>query len=337
MSNFENTISVTQPSGKAAGMANAYVFWSIFGGFFLALQIYAYAAWIASPDFMPTPPGPDPIPPIVRYSTIGYQIFAMLSLIPALIWFVLGIRKTGKIDTTRAMMIGWLSAYWLDPFISFLRPMFVYNASAFNYGCWCTHIPFWHTPHGSRIAEPLLIIAPSYFYTFTFTALIALWAMQRARRQWPGVGNIGLALAGFAGIWLTMEVLDVVATRFMGLDGWLVSFRSVSLWAGTPYQFPIYELLLFPAPFVACAFLLYYVDADGYTVIERGLGSAGGGQWRRNGLRLLIFIAFCNLMNLAYTASMGIAATAADPWPAGVPSWLADGQCGSGTGIICQP
>jgi hypothetical protein len=53
---------------------------------------------------------------------------------------------------------------------------------------------------------------------------------------------------------------------------------------------------------------------------KRGLNGAGCGQWRRNGLRLLIFIAFCNLMNLAHTASMGIAATAADPWPA-------DDQC----------
>jgi hypothetical protein len=337
MNNIEQTITVMPPAGKAVGGAKTYVFWSVLGGIFLVLQIYAYAAWITSPDFRPTLPGPDPIPPLVRYSTIGYEIFAMATLIPALIWFVHGIWRSGKIDTTRAMMVGWLSAYWLDPFLSFLRPMFLYNASAFNYGCWCRFIPFWHTPHGARIAEPLLIIAPSYFYTFTATALIALWAMKQARRQWPGIGILGLALAGFVGIWLTMEILDVVATRFMGLDAWLGSFRAVSLWAGTAYQFPIYELVLFPAPFVACAFLLYHVDAGGYTVIERGVAGAGGGQWRRNGLRLLTFIAFCNLMNLIYTTSMGIAATAADPWPAGVPSWLMDGQCGTGTGIICQP
>jgi len=317
--------------------SRAYLVWAGLGAVFLAVQIYVYAAWILSPDFQTTPVGPDPIPMIVRLVTIGYEITAMLLLVPVSIWFVRGLRRTGKVDTTRALMVGWLTAYWLDPFLNVFRPMFTYNASAVNYGSWAAHIPFWQSAGGARIAEPLFIIGPSYFYSFSTTCLIALWAMKCAEKLWPGLKNVGLTLAGFAGVWFSMELLDVAATRYMGLDAWPGAIRSLSFWPSSFYQFPVYEFLLFPAPFVVCAFLIRSANEDGDTFIERGISWVGAAQWRRNTLRILAFIAFCNLCNLTYTATMAVSSLAADPWPSAVPSWLQDGQCGAFTGLACHP
>ncbi|MCP3715372.1 spirocyclase AveC family protein [Paraburkholderia sp. CNPSo 3281] len=299
--------------------------WAALGALFAFAQFYAYVAWIRSEDFRPVELGADPIPESVKATIDHYQWVSVLLLIPVAIWFIYGIVKSRRIDAVRLMMIGWLSAYWLDPWLDFLRPMFTYNAYAVNFGCWCRFIPFWQSPH-ARIAEPVLIDAPSYFYTFTGTAVVALWAMRAVRQRWPRAGNVGLTLAGFAAIWMTMGLLDIAASRFMGFDAWPGAFQRVSFWGGHYYQFPVYEFLLFPSAFVASAFLLMSVDNNGYTAIERGVDRLECHSAVRTALRVLAFVAFCNVLNLAYTTAMGVHAVYADPWPTDMPSWLANNR-----------
>ena len=295
--------------------------WAALGALFAIAQGYAYVAWIRSADFRPVDLGADPVPDSVKSMIDHYEWASVLILIPVAIWFIFGIAKSRNIDAVRLMMIGWLSAYWLDPWLNFLRPMFTYNAYALNFGCWCRFIPFWQSSH-TRIAEPLLIDAPSYFYTFTGTAVVALWAMRVVRKRWHRAGNVRLTLAGFAAIWMTMGMLDIAASRFMGFDAWPGAFQRASFWGGHYYQFPVYEFLLFPSVFVASAFLLMSADNNGYTAIERGVDRLDGHAPLRTALRVLAFVAFCNVLNLVYTTAMGVHALYADPWPADMPSWL---------------
>ena len=311
--------------------------WAILGLLFLAAQLYVYGAWIGSTDFRPTALGPDPVPVSARIATRVYETLSIVGLPFWIVWYVRGIARSGVINSTRLLMIGWLSAYWIDPWLNFLRPMFTYNAFAFNRGCWCNFMPGWQSVNGGHYAEPLLIDPPSYFSTFTFTALAALGCMRWAKRRWPGSGTAALALVGAIGVWSTMGVLDIVATRYLGFDGWPGAFQSLSFWGGRYYQFPIYEFILFPTPFVLCAFLLFHADASGQTAIERGVEAIGGAPWRRTTARILAFIAFCNVLNLSYTTAMGVHAVFADPWPKPFPSWLANEQCGGTTGIACTP
>jgi hypothetical protein len=302
------------------------LFWAALGAVFLATQLYVYGAWVSSADFRPTLRGDDPIPDYSRIAMTVYEVLNVVTLAFVLPWFVRGLRHGREIDTTRLMMIGWLSAYWLDPFLNFLRPMFTYNAYALNYGCWCEFIPGWQSVNGSRIAEPLLIDGPSYFYAFTGTALIGLKFMKKAKARWPGIGTIGLTLAGFVGVWVSMGLLDVVATRYLHFDAWPIAFQRFSFWGGHFYQFPVYEFLLFPSTFIACAFLLLHADRGGRTAIERGVDSLGVSRGVRTFLRILAYIAFCNLLNLTYTTAMGVHALYADPWPTDMPSWLSNEQ-----------
>lgn len=293
------------------------------GAVCIVVQAIVYLRWIGSPAFRPVPLGPDLVPPVVRVAIRTYEVISLVTLAVVLPWFVGGILRTRRIDPLRLLMIGWLSAYWLDPWLDFLRPMFTYNAYATNFGCWCAFIPGWSSPV-TRIAEPLLIDAPSYFYTFAGTAAVALWAMRFARNRWPFIGTFGLVLAGFAGVWLSMGLLDVAATRYLGFDAWPLAFRALSFWGGRYYQFPIYEFLLFPSTFVACAWLLLRMGPDGRTAIETGLDRFS--PRLRETMRILAFVAFCNLLNFGYTTSMGVHALFADPWPSDMPSWLASGQ-----------
>ena len=210
-------------------------FWALLGLIALVLQINAYGRWILSSDFRPTVIGPDPIPEYSRIATMAFQWLSIITLLFVLPWFVRGIRQQRRIDATRLMMIGWLSAYWLDPFLNFLTPMFTYNASVVNFGCWCEFIPGWQSYNGRRIAEPLLIDGPAYFYTFTGTALMGLWAMRKAQSRWPRIGTKGLMLCAYPAIWIGMGVLDVVSTRYMHFDAWPGSLQSAALWGGQFY------------------------------------------------------------------------------------------------------
>ena len=306
------------------------------GALFLAVQIYAFTSWILSPEFRATPIGTDPIPANIRSIIDHYQMINSVIGILALLWFIQGIVRTGRIGPVRLMMVGWLSAYWLDPWLDFLRPVFTYNAYAFNRGCWCSFIPFWHNPSGARIAEPLLIDPSSYFYNFTLVAVLAWLVMRWARNRRPTLSTPTLILIGFVVIWVTMSLLDIVATRYFGFDAWPIAFRRATLWAGQSYQFPIYEFILFPTAFVASAMVLLSKKTDGSTAIERGFERFGGAA--RTTLRVLAFIGFCNLTNFLYTTAFGIHGLWADGWPAHMPSWLADEQCGPQTGTACtQP
>jgi hypothetical protein len=309
--------------------------WALLGVIAAVLQLNAYGRWILSPDFRPTEVGSDPIPEFSRISMTVYQWLSIITLVFVIPWFVRGIRQQGRIDATRLMMMGWLSAYWLDPFLSFLTPMFTYNASMVNFGCWCEFIPGWQTYNGRRLAEPLLVDGPAYFYTFTGTAIMGLWAMRKAQARWPGIGTVGLMLCAYPAIWIGMGALDVVATRYMHFDAWPGSLQSASLWGGQFYQFPIYEFILFPTPFVLCALLLLRTNSQGHTWIERGIEQLSITKLM-TALRVLAFMGFCNLLNFGYTAAMGVYAYHhADRWPQSMPSWLANEQCGGDTGIAC--
>jgi hypothetical protein len=304
----------------------AIVIWGALGVVFVVVQTYVYLRWILSDDARPTKPGSDDVP---AYSLISMRVFetlSMIALVIAIVWFVRGIRKTRRIDAVRLMMVGWLSAYWLDPFLNFLRPMFTYNASLVNMGSWAEFIPFFITENGNRIAEPLLVDPANYFITFTTTALSGVWAMKKATRRWPSINPVLRALCAVPAIWMAMGVLDVIATRFMHFDAWLVSHRSFSLWGGEFYQFPLIEFITFPLAFVACALVLYHQDDQGLTPIERGYNDLRASpQWVRTSLRVLAFVALCNIANWGYTTLMGVIALTGDPWPANTPTWLMDG------------
>lgn len=302
------------------------LFWAALGLAFLATQLYVYGAWILSDDFRPTLPGPDAIPEHSRIAMLVYEVLSLATLAYALVWFFRGIRRSGRLDSTRLLMIGWLSAYWLDPFLNFLKPMFTYNAYAFNYGCWCEFIPGWQTPNGARIAEPLLIDAPAYFYSFAGTALIGLAAMKMAKARFQGIGLFGQTLAGFVGVWLSMGLLDIVATRYLHFDAWPGAFQQLAFWGGRFYQFPVYEFILFPSTFIACAYLLLHADERGQTAIERGVEHFAQRPRLSTLLRILAFIGFCNLLNLTYTSAMGVHALYVDDWPKDMPSWLSNEQ-----------
>lgn len=330
-------MNTKSPSASPAKKSRPVILWASLGALFLVLQTYVYSAWMLSDAFHPVDVGPDPLPPHSLWGIRIYEVLSVAYLVIVIPWFFYGIYKSGKIDHFRLMMLGFFATWWTDPWLNFLRPMFTYNAYAVNRGCWCEFMPFWQSENGHGFAEPLLIVGPAYFWTFALTTWSALWVMHKARNHWPTIGNAGLCLAAFIGVWISMGTMDVFATRVLYFDAWPGAFQSVAWWGGNFYQFPIYEFIFFPSIFVVTAFVIYYADKNGETVVDRGIHTLG---IRSNKLlslvRILAFVGLCNVANLIYTTVMGVHALYVDPWPAAMPSWLQNEQCGATTGINCD-
>ena len=301
-------------------------FWAGLGAVFIVLQLYCYLRWIFSDNFKPVAPGTHGVPAYSQISIIAFEAVSMLALVVAIIWFIRGIKKTGKINTTRLMMIGWLSAYWLDPFLNYLKPMFTYNTSLVNFGSWANFIPGYMAPNGEKIAEPLLVNPANYFMTFAITTMAVVWIMKKIKEKFPNTKLWVQILSGFPVVWVVNSILDVVATRYFNFDAWLIGNQNLSLWGGKFYQFPLSEFITFPLIFIAGALLVYYQDENGHTAVERDYDQLGLADWKITLLRILAVIAFVNLLNWSYTALSGLIALGGDPWPANVPNWISDQQ-----------
>lgn len=310
--------------------------WAGLGAVFVAVQAAVYIRWVTSSDFRATPTGPDRISSTGLAMVRGFEVVSTVMAVIGLIWFIRGIYKTRRIDTPRLLMLGWLSSYWLDPWLNFLTPMFTYNSYAVNRGSWAGFIPGFHSANGNRIAEPLLINPANYFVTFTLVTFVALWAIRTVKRRRPGAPLWLVVLAGFASVWCTMSLMDVAGALIQHIDAWPGAIQGFSLHGGHYDQFPIIEFICFPTPFVIAGYLLYRRDANGLTPVERGSEQITGPRWKATAARILAVVALCNVLNLGYTTGIGtLTHYTTDHWPTDMPSYLTNGQCGGITDITC--
>jgi hypothetical protein len=116
------------------------------------------------------------------------------------------------------------------------------------------------------------------------------------------------------------------------------AIRAVSINAGTYYQWPIYEGLMWGGVLTAFCCLRYFTDDRGRTVVERGLENVRGGFAKVQLTRFLaIFAAVSACFFFLYNLPAQWVAMHADPWPADVQqrSYLNGGICGDGTDHPC--
>src|SRR5260221_178013 len=92
----------------------------------------------------------------------------------------------------------------------------------------------------------------------------------RVRARRPELSTAGLVLRAFA----VMCALDFVMESVWLTTGSYTyggAHRSLSLWAGRYYQFPVYEILLWGITWTGLACVRFFRDDRGQTVAERGV------------------------------------------------------------------
>ncbi|MHA3019065.1 spirocyclase AveC family protein [Mycobacterium sp. BMJ-28] len=314
--------------------------WATAGGLLLALQIYVWSRWITGPYFVRVPAGPTD-PPIHMKIMLTTNAVLMCIGLPAAVWWFL-IRpwiRERRITLDGLLLASCSLFFFQDPLLNYFNTWCTYNTWLFNRGSWSSHIPGWVSPEspGRQVAEPLLINATGYGMVLMLT-IAGCAIMRKIKSRWPAISNLRLILVTYAVAILADFVMEGLIMLPFGLYTYPGAIRSVSVFAGTYHQWPIYEGLMWGGVMTALCCLRFFTDDRGRTVVERGLDQLGGGLVRQQVIRFLaIFAAVSAAFFFLYNVPAQWIGMHSDPWPADhlKRSYFNGGICGDGTDTPC--
>lgn len=315
-----------------ASSARPVVAWAVAGAGFWILEITVFARWMLSDDFRPVDPGPDPVPWITTRLATLFQVLNVAVGLACIGWAVRRCWRERRVDTTLLFVLAWWSCLWQDALANYFRLTFTYNSHMVNMGSWYRFIPGWVQPNMQNFAEPLVFIVGCYVSWVPLQCLFCAWLMRKAKTRWPRTGTAGLLAVGFVAMLAADFLFEGLWVR-TGLYSFSGAVRSWSLWGGTVHQFPIYNALLWAPVMVAGGALYYFRDDRGQVAVERGAETLRHPATRHL-LRFLAISAYFNVLMIVYAVAMGVISFSMDATPP-LPSYLANGICGKGTGYPC--
>jgi len=307
--------------------------WAWIGLFFVLLQLYIYVDWVSGPNFARTHTGADPVPGIVKTWAWFVQISTVLTMVAAIAWVVRQSLRERRLTFDGMLLIAWLSVMWQDPLLNYIRPTFFYNAYLVSFGSWVESVPGWISPHGGRLASPLLLSGFGYMNCLFFS--IGICALMRfAKKGIPSIGVPGLLLVALAAGFVMDMGYEVFMCRTT-LYAYPGVVRSLSLWGGERYQFPLYESLFWGFVWAAAGALRYFRDDKGRSIVERGADSLAVTDRTRTVIRTLAIVGFLNVIYVLFNIAINFAALHIDSTPTGYQTWMRTGLCGAGTEYAC--
>jgi Spirocyclase AveC-like len=339
---------VTEPIARVAALGNRpgstakpVRAWAIAGGAILAFQLYVWIRWITGPYFKRVPAGPSDPPTLMKVVLLTWTAVIVLGLPVGIYYFIVRPwRRERRITLDGMLLVACGLLFFQDPLLNYLNTWSTYNSWMFNRGSWVQHIPGWvsYGEPGRMMAEPLLMNAPGYSYGVLLCTILGCWVMRRAKSRWPNISNAGLI--GVLIVWtfffdLVMEGLFLMP---MGLYIYPGAIKSLSINAGTYYQWPVYEGLMWGGVQAGLCALRYFTDDRGRTFVERGLERVQGGFAKQQLTRFLAIFAACSMFFFVfYNIPAQWFAMHQDPWPADIVkrSYFLMGICGDGTDRLC--
>lgn len=312
--------------------------WAALGAAVLLLDLYVFGSWVVFDHPTATPAGADPVP---TYMVVAARIADVVS-VPALVafvWFFLvrPWRRAGHLTLDGMFVIAYLTMYWLDPLPNYTQWWITYNAAMVNWGAWGERVPGWSAPNGHLFPEPIVFFLPTYVYAMFGGAVLANKLMRKARARWPSISNLRLIALTYVGF-LAFDLAVEVPCMLLGLWQFPGSIRSMTIFAGHYYQYPVYEAFLLGATWTAFACMRFFLDDRGRTIAERGVDSLGMSVKAKRRVQTLAVIGLVNVAGLVtYILPAQWLATHADAWPKDITSrsYLTDGYCGPGTDYAC--
>jgi hypothetical protein len=290
---------------------------AILGVVFVIYQVWGYIAWIISDDFVATPPGLDPIADEVRSSLVRTQRIMVLWAVVWTVVLVLQWRSARRLTWPMLLTIAWVSVYWQDPLVNWTGYHFSYNAYLFNRGDWISHLPF-VSHSGPMLTQPLLVEALAFYAVVPTVGLLAYGVMRFANRRLHVTSPVVLIVLAWATIFAFDAGLENLAIH-QHMHAWTSVTEMLSLNAGTPQQWPIYEGVVLGVLWGLGGILMYFAAERRVTVLDDGIDTLVTASWGRGALTVLSVVGFYNLMFLAYNAALNLLATNVVQFP----SWLA--------------
>ena len=230
-----------QPKGKPVQI------WAAFGGAILLLQLYVWTKWVTGPYFEQVYAGPTPLPMYMKIPLIANGVVLWVGLPFAIYYFFIRPwRRERRITLDGMLLLSMGLMFFQDPFLNYFNTWCTYNTWLFNRGSWSSDIPGWVSPEepGHQVAEPLLTNVPGYAYGVLLITIAGCWLMRKIKARWPNISNLRLIVVTYALAFVFDFVMEALVMLPIGFYTYPGSIRAVSFNAGTYYQWPIYEGLM---------------------------------------------------------------------------------------------
>lgn len=321
--------------------SNAIRIWATVGTLFLAYTIYVFVRWVSGPFFEPVAGGPTEPPLYMKIPLIANAVVLWIGL-PGAVWFFLlrpWVRER-RVTLDGMLLVSMGLMMFQDPMLNYYSTWCTYNAWLWNRGSWAPHIPGWvaHEEPGHTVPEPLLTNIPGYMYGVLLITIAGCWVMRKIKNRWPDISNLRLVLATYAIAFIFDFVMEALVMLPIGFYSYPGAIQSLSFNAGTYYQWPIYEGLMWGGVQAALCCLRFFTDDRGRTLVERGVDNIRGGVVKQQSTRFLaIFGGVSACFFLFYNVPATWLGMQGDPWPQDVQkrSYFNPGICGDGTDRPC--
>jgi hypothetical protein len=324
------------PREQAAGLLAGLL--AIVGVALMAVIGYSILRWIGSDAFTPTVSDPESWPsyfhwliPLLQF--VITPLFAALSVWHFLIapW-----RRTGRLTFEGMLVIGALTLLCTDSLINYIVFAFSFSSAFVNMGNWGPFIPGHVAPtQGTIMPWPLIYVPLTYLWFVVLWVSCGTVLLRALHRRMPGRLFLPLLIC-----YIVDVLLDVVLEGFinvrLGLYAFLTTYEPLTLFAGTRYQFPLYNALLWGAVMTVLVATRYYTDEQGLTFIEASARRLTASPRRQTLVSVLAVIGFMNLTYFVlYFVPYNVFNMNAGPFPADLPAHLLNGYCGAG-GLIAE-
>lgn len=268
--------------------------WALAGCVWLVVALQAVSRWVGSPEFAPIAVGSDTYPMWRELALRGLEVLSSAVLL-GFVWFCIVVpwRRDGRLSLDGKFVIGGVVGAVADGCLNLYTYLFAWNAHSVNRGVWTAFLPFHQPTSSSRYAEGLLWGVPMYIYFCTGAALIGCRVIRRLRTRFPNISNVRAYTVVYLGEFLFGLILENLIIRTTQAYGYVQTPPFLTLFAGSQYQFPVYESLFTAALGVAFTYVrMSSVESeDGVSCIERGYE-----RWHprlQAFVRLLAVIGFC--------------------------------------------
>jgi hypothetical protein len=266
----------TPPRTTIAARNGAVAVWALVGLGLAAIAVTTWVRWILSGDEFGAVPvlGPD------HYATwreVALRITEALSVVEmgVLLWFVAirPLRRTGRLGLDAKITAGCLLGCVSDGFLNGQQYLFAWNQHSVDLGSWSSFLPFASPDHQSRYAEALLWGTPMYTYFCIGVGFAGVAVVRRLRARRPDISNAAALGVVFAGACVFDFVMENAIVRLDHAYAFVKTPESITFFAGSQYQFPVYEMLAVAGLGVFFTYLRLsaFDSADGLSWPERGI------------------------------------------------------------------
>lgn len=323
-----NTESLDHSRSITPRRVNPSLIWALIGLGFISFELFVWGTWMMSENFR------RPFVDVASVPDLTKQVIHITQVISPLVcaiiigkFLILPLFRERRFGFDGMLLIAWFFLWFQDPLGNLVSTQLYYSSYWYSFGSWTLgSFPGWISPAGNQLPEPILVMGFGYLWLGFAASVFACWVMRKMRDRWPRVSAPELMLVALM-ICLTLDIAAEVALAAAGTFAWPGAIKGLTLFHGKPYQFPLYEGVLFGSVFVAAACLRFYRDDKGNSVVERGVDRL---PIPRSGKTLVRFLAIFGFMHLymatVYSIPMNFFGMHSDPFLE-YPAHLENGMC----------